>query len=100
MRMWKPALLAVPALVLVAACSTSVTLPKSDLESNIASRISEQLGTTADQVTVSCASDLEGVVGKTTTCDVTTADGQQQSFVATTNSVDGTTIGYELAPAS
>jgi hypothetical protein len=100
MRAWKPALVAVPAVLLLAACSTSVTLPQADLEANIQSRIAADLGVAPEDVTVSCAGDLEGTVGSATTCDVTTADGQSQTFLATTNSVDGTTIGYELAPAS
>lgn len=100
MRFWKPALAVVPAVILLAACSTSVTLPQSDLESNIQSRIAEQLGVAPEDVTVSCAGDLDGTVGATTNCDVTTSDGQSQTFVATTTSVDGTTVGYELAPAS
>jgi hypothetical protein len=100
MRLWKPALAVVPAVLLLAACSTSVTLPQADLESNIQSRIAADLGVAVEDVTVSCSGDLAGTVGATTNCDVTTADGQSQSFVATTNSVDGTTVGYELAPAS
>ena len=103
MRTWKLTLIAAPLLAIVTACSggssSGVKMPQATLEADVASRVSQQLGVAADQVTVACAGDLDGTAGATVTCDVTTAGGESQSFVATTTGVDGSTVSYSFDPA-
>ncbi|WP_192860086.1 DUF4333 domain-containing protein [Mycobacterium sp. MS1601] len=72
------------------------TVGKGDLESDISSRLAE-----ADQKpqSVVCSADLEGVVGKTTTCEVVLSDTNAIEPVVEVTKVEDTTVSYEMTPA-
>lgn len=76
-------------------CSTP-NVAKSALQSDIADRL-EKAG--QEPVSVTCSSDLEGVVGKTTTCEVVLNAKNAIEPVVTVTKVDGTTVSYEMTPA-
>lgn len=82
-------------------CSFSVgggapTVAKSDLQTDISNRL-EKTGQKPQSVT--CAADLEGVVGKTTKCEVVLSDTNAIEPIVTVTKVDGTTVSYEMEPA-
>lgn len=72
------------------------TVSKADLEKDITQRLAD-----ADQKpqSVTCSGDLEGVVGKTTTCEVVLSDTNAIEPVVEVTKVDGTTVNYEMTPA-
>ncbi len=72
------------------------TVAKADLQSDIADRL-QKAGQKADSVT--CKADLEGVVGKTTTCEVVLSATNAFEPIVTVTKVDGSTVSYEMAPA-
>ena len=86
----------VPIALLAAACSTSTaTVPKADVESKVAGIIVESTGLAAEDVTVSCPSDLEGKVGATLTCEAVSGDATADAIVTVT-SVDGDTVDFDV----
>ena len=48
---------------------------------------------------VTCAGELPGEIGKTTTCEVVMTDTDAMQATVTVTSADGGTIGYDLAPS-
>jgi hypothetical protein len=97
--------LAVGAAALVCAalsgCSFSIgggtpTVAKADLQTDISDRL-DKAGQKPQSVT--CTADLEGVVGKTTRCQVVLSDTNAFEPIVTVTKVDGKTVSYEMAPA-
>jgi hypothetical protein len=76
-------------------CSTP-TVAKTDLQSDIADRL-QKAGEKPEAVT--CTADLEGVVGKTTKCEVVLSPTNAIEPIVTVTKVDGTTVSYEMTPA-
>jgi hypothetical protein len=76
-------------------CSTP-TVARADLQSDIADRL-QKAGQKPDSVT--CSADLEGVVGKTTKCEVVLSPTNAIEPIVTVTKVDGTTVSYEMTPA-
>jgi hypothetical protein len=76
-------------------CSTP-TVAKSDLQADIANRL-QKTGQKPESVT--CGADLEGVVGKSTRCEVVLSQTNAIEPIVTVTKVDGTTVIYEMAPA-
>jgi hypothetical protein len=72
------------------------TVAKADLQSDISDRL-EKAGQKPESVT--CTADLEGVVGKTTRCEVVLTNTNAFEPIVTVTKVDGKTVSYEMAPA-
>jgi hypothetical protein len=82
-------------------CSFSIgggtpTVTKADLQSDIADRL-QKAG--QKPVSVTCTADLEGVVGKTTTCEVVLSATNAFEPTVSVTKVEGSTVSYEMAPA-
>jgi hypothetical protein len=82
-------------------CSFSIgggtpTVTKADLQSDIADRL-EKAG--QKPVSVTCSADLEGVVGKTTRCEVVLSATNAFEPIVSVTKVEGSTVSYEMAPA-
>jgi Domain of unknown function (DUF4333) len=82
-------------------CSFSVgggtpTVAKADLQGAISDRL-QKAGQKPESV--NCSADLEGVVGKTTRCEVVLSDTNAFEPIVTVTKVDGSTVSYEMAPA-
>lgn len=83
------------AVTLLGGCGESVTtIPRADLEQRIKASLEKEVGA-VDSVT--CPSDLAGVVGTTVVCDVA-AQGQQHQVTVRVTAVDGDKIQYNLTP--
>ena len=72
------------------------TVTKADLQSDIADRL-QKAG--QKPVSVTCSADLEGVVGKTTTCNVVLSATNAFEPIVSVTKVEGSTVSYEMAPA-
>jgi hypothetical protein len=97
MRAWITAVAAAAMVCATAAgCSSTPTVTKATLESDI-SRQLENAHQKPQSVT--CSADLEGVVGKTTTCEVILSETNAIEPVVEVTKVDGTTVNYEMTPA-
>ncbi|MCV7225606.1 DUF4333 domain-containing protein [Mycolicibacterium komossense] len=72
------------------------TVTKADLQSDITDRL-HKAGQKPQSVT--CSADLEGVVGKTTTCEVVLSPINAFEPIVTVTKVEGTTVSYEMSPA-
>lgn len=81
---------------LVGCSSGPPVVGKADLEKDIAGRL-EAAGQKPQ--TVTCDADLEGVVGKTTTCEVVLTDVNAIEPVVEVTKVEDTTVSYEMTPA-
>ena len=96
-------LLLAPALLLTA-CSGSVSVgtdpavPKTEVESQISTKLAEATTTGVAIESVTCPGDLTGKVGTTMNCTVTTAAGSGE-VVVTVTSVDGTKVGFNVKVA-
>lgn len=78
-------------------CSSGTpVVGKADLQNDITKRLEE-----ADQKpqSVTCSADLEGVVGKTTTCEVVLSESNAIEPVVEVTKVEDTTVSYEMTPA-
>ncbi|MET0701509.1 MAG: DUF4333 domain-containing protein [Mycobacterium sp.] len=99
MRAFARAALAVGTTALVcttlSGCSTP-TVAKTDLQSDIAGRL-QKAGQKPESVT--CSADLEGVVGKTTKCEVVLSPTNAIEPIVKVTKVDGSTVSYEMTPA-
>jgi hypothetical protein len=87
------AAVAVAAGVALGATACSVSVSKTDLETNVASTLTQQIPGLGP---VTCPGDLAGEVGATITCETTTSDGQPIGAVVTVTSVDGSTVNYNV----
>ncbi|MET0900827.1 MAG: DUF4333 domain-containing protein [Mycobacterium sp.] len=90
-------LVAVVAVVLVVLFVLSPpVVEKASLESSISGQLSD-----ADEPpqSVLCASDLEGVVGKTITCEVVINETNAFELIVETTKVEGSEVSYEMTPA-
>ncbi len=90
---------AAPVLLLVAACSSTITLSRSDVESEVGSGIAAQIGVAPEEVTVTCPGDLEATVGNTMTCQAATA-ADSGDVLVTITTVDGNDVGFDWAIVS
>lgn len=80
-----------------AGCSSGTpVVGKDDLQKDITQKL-ESAEQTPQSVT--CADDLEGVVGKTTTCEVVLSETNAFEPVVEVTKVEGTTVSYEMTPA-
>jgi hypothetical protein len=85
----------------LAGCSFSIgggtpTVAKADLQKDISDRLGKA-GQKPESVT--CSADLEGVVGKTTTCEVVLSATNAIEPIVTVTKVDGSTVSYDMTPA-
>ncbi len=94
MRMSRALLATVPVMLLVAACSTSVSVSQADVESQIAEGIATSIGIPAADITVTCPGDLAGEVGKEMTCQADTGTDTGDVLVTVT-AVDGTNVSLD-----
>jgi hypothetical protein len=82
-------------------CSSSIgggppTVARAALQRDISARL-DKAGQKPQSVT--CSADLEGVVGRTTRCEVVLSDTNAFEPIITVTKVDGKTVSYEMAPA-
>lgn len=83
--------------VTAAGCgSDTPTVPSADLQADITQRL-DKAGQTPESVT--CQSDLEGVVGKTTLCEVVLSETNAIEPIVEVTKVEDTTVSYEMTPA-
>lgn len=80
------------AVLVVAGCSTSLSVEKTKVEDTIKSSLGPQIGT-IDSVT--CPDDLKGEVGATMECDMA-AQGQNVKVLVTVTSIEGTTVNFDM----
>jgi hypothetical protein len=85
----------------LSACSFSIgtgtpTVAKADLQNDITDRM-KKAGEEPQSVT--CMDDLEGVVGKTTRCEVVLSATNAFEPIVTVTKVDGATVSYDMTPA-
>ncbi|MFD5874507.1 DUF4333 domain-containing protein [Streptomyces sp. NPDC060322] len=98
---WSVPAAAVAAGVLLAGCSASVnvgrTEPKLSAE-KLATTVSEKLARTTGQPKpdISCPEDLAGKVGTTTRCKLTANDGSTLGVTVTVTSVEGEQINFDI----
>lgn len=83
-------------MLVLAACSTTVTVSQADLQTSLATQISADLGVSAEEVTVTCPGDLEGKVGAEMTCQVSGPPGDAP-VVVTVDAVDGTDVSFSYS---
>jgi hypothetical protein len=76
--------------------STAPSVSAADLQKNLTDQFSSA---TPAPKTVTCTEDLAGEVGKKATCDVMFSDTNSVQAVVTVNSVDGSTVNYDITPA-
>ena len=93
MRLSRVLIATVPAVLVLAACSTTVTVAQADLESSLQTQISSDLGVAPEEVTVTCPGDLEGKVGAEMSCQVSGPPGDATAVV-TVDAVDGTDVSF------
>ena len=82
------------AAVLVAGCSSTASLARSDVEAEVRTGIASQIDLDPGKVSVTCPGDLEATVGNTMTCTVATEDDRGDVLITIT-SVDGTEVGFD-----
>lgn len=80
-----------------AGCSSGPpTVTSADLQADITKRL-EEAGEKPQSVT--CSADLEGVVGKTTRCEVVLSETNAIEPIVAVTKVEDTTVSYEMTPA-
>ncbi|WP_210579110.1 DUF4333 domain-containing protein [Streptomyces sp. GESEQ-4] len=92
---------AVTVAALLAGCSASVNVEKSEpkLSANkLAITVAEELAATTGQPKpdITCPEDLAGKVGNTTRCTLTADDGSTLGVTVTVSSVDGDKINFDI----
>ena len=90
---------AVPALALVAACSSTLTVPRADIEEEVRNGIAAEIDLAPGEVVVSCPGELVAEVGTTMTCSVTAGEAAGEVLVTIT-SVDGADVGFDWSVSS
>lgn len=91
--------LVIPLLTLSAAlagCSSGTTLSRADVEDQVSSQLTAQVGQKPDKVT--CPGDLEGTVGTTMTCVLTAGSDTIDTELKVTE-VDGDTVHFSIQVA-
>mgnify|MGYP001806551036 CR=1 FL=1 len=76
--------------------STSVSVPKSDLEKEISQKLEKA---EKKPHSVSCKDDLQGEVGKSTRCEVVVDNTSSFDLIVTATKVEGTNVSYDMTPA-
>jgi hypothetical protein len=76
--------------------STAPSVSAADLQKNLTDQFSSA---TPAPKSVTCTDDLAGEVGKKATCDVAFSDTNSVQAVVTVNSVDDSTVNYDITPA-
>lgn len=69
---------------------------KADVEQQISTKLTEQVGTTPEKI--ECPSDLEGKVGTTMTCTLT-HQGQSLDVTVNVTSVENKTVNFDIKVA-
>ena len=80
-------------LLALSACSTSTSVSQSDVESEIAAQWEAQNGAPPDSV--SCPGSLDGTVGTSIKCEITSGELILPVNVTVT-SVDGSTVNFDI----
>ena len=94
MRIWKPAVLVIPLILGLAACSASVD--KANVEQQISQQMAAQVGESPDSVT--CPGDLPAEVGAKLECTLTEA-GESLPVTVTVTSIEGSTVNFDIQVA-
>ena len=91
--------LAIPLLTLaasLAACSSGATLSRADVEDQVSTQLTKEVGQKPDKVT--CPGDLDGKVGTTMTCVLTAGSDTIDTHLKVTK-VDGSTVHFSIQVA-
>jgi Domain of unknown function (DUF4333) len=80
----------------LAGCSFTPTVSAEDLQNDIKDRLTEAEETPES---VRCKDDLEGVVGRTTRCEVVLSATNAFEPIVKVTKVEGTTVSFEMTPA-
>lgn len=78
----------------LAGCTTTVSVPASEVETTTADALAPQLGFTPD---VACPDDLAGEVGATLVCELTDEAGNTHDATITVTSVEGTDVDFDIS---
>jgi hypothetical protein len=84
MRLVKPAVLLAPVLLVLAACSSTVTVPQAEVEKQAIAQLTSVVGQVPDSLT--CPGDLIAEVGTTMRCQLT-SQGTVYGVTITVSSV-------------
>ncbi|MGO1542858.1 MAG: DUF4333 domain-containing protein [Gulosibacter sp.] len=77
----------------LAGCSTELTVPADEVETQAAESLSGQLGFTPE---IECAEDLPGEVDAEITCDLFDDQGGRYDAIMTVTSVEGTDVQFDV----
>jgi hypothetical protein len=82
--------------VLGAACSTTLTVSKAQVEQQVKQQL-EATGAQGIEAAV-CPGDLEGKVGTSMKCTLDLIQGLTQTVTVTVTAVEGTTVKFNIVP--
>lgn len=77
----------------LAGCSTSLSVPADEVETQAAASLEEHLGFAPE---INCDEDLEGEVGAEITCDLIDQDGARYDVIMTVTNVEGTDVEFDV----
>ncbi len=90
--------LALPALVVLAACGTGA-VPADELEKSVTSKLEEKVGVKPKKVDCPEAG-LEAKVGSKVTCVLTAPNGDQVDVLLTAKTVEGSNVNFDFEVGS
>lgn len=93
MRQYKSLLLVVPALLVVAACSSTPVITQSTLEEQAIAELTASVGQAPDSLT--CPGDLNAEVGATSRCELTAGDSTY-GVTITVTAVNGDVAEFDV----
>jgi hypothetical protein len=93
MRIMKPVLFLAPALLVVAACSSTMSVSKADVEQEASAQLEAAVGVAPDSLT--CPGDLTAETGTTMRCELTAGDSTY-GLTITVTSVDNDVASFDV----
>jgi hypothetical protein len=93
MRVAKPVLLLAPALLVLAACSSTAAVPKADVEQEASAQLEAAVGVAPD--TLTCPGDLAAEIGTIMRCELTAGDAAY-GVTITVTSVDNDVASFDV----
>ncbi len=93
MRIMKPVLLLAPALLIVAGCSSTTSVPKAEVEQEASAQLEAAVGVAPD--TLTCPGDLVAEVGTIMRCELG-AGGVSYGVTITVTSVDNDVASFDV----
>lgn len=87
-------LLAMAGVAVLALSGCTSTVDRAELEQEVSTRLTEQVGVAPESV--DCPDDLDAEQDATTRCTLTAPDGTQIGLTVTVTSVDGDTVNFDV----